>query len=471
MTHEPRSARPAAPPMLRWPLVLACALLVVARVHAQPEGGWEADVRRLAQPLLDARVVPGLVVGLYDEGRSTTIALGTLSMASTEAPTADTIYEIGSVSKVFTAILLADAAERGELRLDDPLQTLLPEGVRAPTFEGREIRLHDLATHFSALPRLPSNIDATSLDNPYAACTRDAMLEFLNTCTLTRAPGERYEYSNFAVGLLGMLLADRAKATYEALLRDRVTVPLQMPDTVVVLSDAQRTRLAPGHRGGLPVSNWDLAALAGAGGIRSSVHDLLKLVAAQIDPERSPLRAPLVAVLPRRHEIAGSKLGVALGWHLAADGSTRFHNGQTGGYASAVFVNPMLRKGVVVLANGADSSIDALAEKIMQTLAGMKVDPPSIRPSIVLTEEQITPLPGVYQSPFGFSITITRQGEAVLAQVTGQRALRVYPESPTRFFYREVQAELEFDLDPPGTPAGAVTLRQNGRTIRCERAK
>jgi CubicO group peptidase (beta-lactamase class C family) len=452
-------------------IALAGAAALASAALAQPDGGWEPDVRRLAQPLVEAQLVPGLVVGIVDQGQSTIVALGTISTTNPNPPTADTIYEIGSVSKVFTAILLAEAVERGEVRLDTPLQTLLPEGIKAPAFEGKEIVLEDLSTHFSALPRLPSTIDAASLDNPYAACTRDRMLEFLNTCTLTRPPGERYEYSNYAVGLLGTLLADRAKTTYATLLRDRIASPLQMTDTVVELSPDQKERLAPGHRGGLPVSNWDLAALVGAGGIRSSVNDLLKLVAAQIEPERSPLQPSLSAVALRRRDIPGAPLGMALGWHIAADKSTRFHNGQTGGYASAVFVNPTLKKGVVVLSNGADSIIDVVAEKTMQAIAGMKVEPPVIRPSIALSDEQLAPLPGIYRSPLGFSITITRRGDALLAQLTGQPAIRIYPESPTRFFYREVQAELEFEPDPSGTTARAVTLRQNGRTMRCERAK
>lgn len=438
---------------------------------AAPEKGWGDDVSRLAKPLIDGKVVPSLVVGIIDEGKTSVFAFGQISEGHEAAPDGDTIFEIGSVSKVFTAILLADAAERGEVKLDDPLGTLLPVGVKAPTFEGKEIRLEDISTHFSGLPRLPSNMDATSLDNPYAMYTKEKMMEFLSSYALPRAPGDTYEYSNFAVGMLGTLLADRAKVDYEKLMRDRLAVPLHMDDTVVTLSDSQRKRLAPGHRGGLRVPNWDLASLAGAGGIRSTVNDLLKLAAAQMEPEKSPLRGPLANVSQRRKDIAGTGLGMGLGWHIAGDKSTRFHNGQTGGYSSAIFVSAAMKKSVVVLANGADSKVDALAEKVIQTLAGMKVDAPVVRASIALTDAQIIPLPGVYESGLGFNITITRKDEAVLAQLTGQGALRIFPETPTKFFYREVPAELEFDLDESGTRANAVTLRQNGRVFRCERAK
>lgn len=449
--------------------VVAFALASVAL--AAPEKGWGEDVRRLAQPLIDGKLVPSLVVGIIDEGQTTTFAFGQISAENKAAPDANTIFEIGSVSKVFTAILLADAAERGELKLDAPLSTLLPAGVKAPSFEGKEIKLEEISTHFSGLPRLPSNMDATSLDNPYATYTKEKLFDFLNGYTLTRAPGEKYEYSNLAVGMLGTLLAEKAKTSYESLLRECLTSKLHMGDTMIVLSESQKARLAPGHRGGLPVSNWELASLAGAGGIRSTVNDLLKLAAAQLEPDKSPLKAQLTTVTERRKDIAGSPLSMGLGWHIAGDKSTRFHNGQTGGYSSAIFVSAPMKKAVVVLANGADSAVDNLAEKVIQTLAGMKVEPPPVRATIALTDAQIEPLLGVYDSGLGFTITVTRQGEAVLARVTGQDALRVWPESATKFFYREVKAEIDFELPAGEKAAKSLTLHQNGRDMRCVRAK
>lgn len=450
-----------------WLAVLATSTIALAA----PEKGWGEDIRRLAQPVIEAKLVPSLVVGIIDEGKTSTFAFGQISAENKASPDANTIFEIGSVSKVFTAILLADAAERGEVKLDDPLSTLLPSGVKTPSFEGKEIKLEDISTHFSGLPRLPSNMDATSLDNPYATYTKDRLFEFINGCTLTRAPGEKYEYSNLAVGMLGTLLADRAKTSYDNLLRDRITSKLHMDDTVITLGQGQTPRLARGHRGGLPVSNWELASLAGAGGIRSTVNDMLKLAAAQLEPEKSPLKGPLTNVAHRRKDIAGSPLSMGLGWHIAGDRSTRFHSGQTGGYSSAIFVSVPMQKAVVVLANGADSAVDSLAEKIIQTLAGMKVEPPPVRATITLTDAQIEPLLGVYESGLGFNITITRDSDAVLARVTGQDALRVYPESATKFFYREVQAELEFELGAGDKAAKSVTLHQNGREMRCVRAK
>lgn len=434
----------------------------------KPAPQWEAEVRRLAHPVLDAGLVPGMSIGIWDNGRVETYGLGRLSQDDPTVPDSSTVYEIGSVSKVFTGLLLAVAVGRGEVALDDPLSRHLPQGVRAPAHEGQEITLEQLATHFSGLPRLPSNLNATSLDNPYAAYTREHLFAFLTDFNLGKAPGSEYVYSNLGVGLLGTLLADKAKTDYEALLRERITKPLGMADTGVQLSDDQRKRLAPPHRSGSRVSNWDLGTLVGAGAIRSTVHDLLKLVAAELDPASTPLTAALTLAAQRRRDIPQNKWGIALGWHIAGDGSTLWHTGQTGGYSAAVFISPSLKKGVVVLANGADSSIDVLTERIMQTVAGMRVEPPTVRCAVSLSEAELERLVGDYVSIY-FTISITRQGDAISARLTGQEALRVFPESPTRFFYREVPAELEFEIDPESGRAIAVTLLQNGNKIRCQR--
>lgn len=446
----------------------ACFGVACGDAPQQGQSRWTAEVKRLAQPVIDGGLVPSLAIGIYDNGRIETLGLGVLDKERPTAPDASTMYEIGSISKVFTALMLADAVSRSEVGLDDPLSKFLPKGVEAPKRDGKEITLEQLATHFSGLPRIPTNMPKDSLVNPYADYSKEKLFAFLNGLRLSRSPGAEYEYSNLGAGLLGTVLADKAGKSYDDLLRERLTTPLKMADTSVRLSEDQQKRLAPGHRAGLPAPNWDFGTLAGCGGVRSNVNDLLKLVAAHIDPAGSPLKASITLAEQRRRDVPQTRGGIALGWHIAADGSTLWHTGQTGGYSAGVFVSPLLKKGVVVLSNGADTTVDALAEKIFQTVAGMKVDPPSVRRSIPVTEAQLESLVGEYPSKFGFTISVTREGEALLARLTGQQALRVYPESPTLFFYRDVKAELEFDIDGQG-PAKAVTLFQNGQKIRCER--
>lgn len=449
--------------------VSAALMIGIASGYSQSNNSREAEVRRLAQPLVDARLVPGLAIGIYEDGHVETYGLGVISKEHSVAPDAHTIYEIGSVTKVFTSLLLAEAVKRGEVSLDTPLSRVLPPDVKPPKRDGQEITLEQLATHSSGLPRIPSNMVADSLVNPYADYGRDKLFAFLNGYQIPRKPGAEWAYSNLGMGLLGTLLADKAGSSYGNLLQERIAKPLAMADTTVSLSSKQLPRLAPPHRGGLSVSNWDFAALAGCGAVRSTVSDLLKLVAAEVDPASSPLKASIQLVSQRRRAIPGVRWSMALGWMIAGDGTTLWHNGQTGGYSSSVFVNPGLKKGVVVLANGADSAVDVLGERLIQALAGMKVQPPKVRRSIPLAEAQLDRLAGDYLSTAGLTITITRSGDALFAQLTGQAALHIHAESATRFFYREVEADLQFDIDPKTDRATAVTLFQNGKQLRCLR--
>lgn len=384
--------------------------------YGQSQNSRQAEVQRLAQPLIDGHLVPGLAIGIYEAGHVESYGLGTVSKEHPVAPDSNTIYEIGSVSKVFTGLLLADAVTRGEVALDTPLSRLLPRDVKPPKRDGREITLEELATHFSGLPRIPSNMAADSLVNPYADYGRDKLFAFLNGYQVPRQSEAQFQYSNLGMGLLGTLLADKAGSDYATLLHERIANPLAMTDTTVSLTTNQQHRLAPPHRGGLRVSNWDFSALAGCGAVRSTVNDLLKLIAAHVDSSSTPLRATIQLASQRRRLIPKTGRSIALGWQIARDGTTLWHTGQTGGYSSAVFVNPGLKKGVVVLANGADSAVDVLGERLIQALAGMNVQPPKVRRSIPLAEAQLDRLAGEYPSPAGFTITITRSEDALFAQ-------------------------------------------------------
>ena len=450
-------------------LIFGILFITLASSFAQSHVSHEAEVKRLAQPLIDGHLIPGLVIGIYDDGKIETYGLGVIAKDEPSPPDANTIYEIGSVTKVFTSLLLAEAVTRGEVSLDTPLSRLLPSAVKPPKHDGKEMTLEELATHCSGLPRIPSNMVADSLVNPYADFGREKLFTFLDGYKASRKPGKEWAYSNLGVGLMGILLADKAGLTYGNLLQERIAKPLAMADTLIILNTNQQLRLAPPHRGGMRVTNWDFDALAGCGAIRSSVNDLLKFVAAQVNPSATPFKNSIPLTVLRRCGIPGSAASMGLGWWIAGDGGTLFHNGQTGGYSSSMFVNPRLKKGVVVLANGADSTVDQLGEKIFQSLAGMKVQPLKIRASIAIPETQLDQLVGEYPSALGFTITITRNDDALFAQLTGQQALRVYAESAAHFYYREVEADLQFETDPKTSRANAVTLLQNGKKMRCPR--
>lgn len=302
----------------------------------------------------------GIVVGLLDgSGKRSIIAVG--HAAEGRELDGRTVFEIGSVSKVFTSAILSDMVERGELSLADPAAKFLPSGVRLPERDGVVISLEHLATHSSGLPRMPGNFTPKKFDNPYVDYTVEQMYEFLGQCQLTRGIGERYEYSNLGVGLLGHLLSRKAGRTYEELLTERVTRPLGLEDTRITLPAEMKGRLAQGHTGvGYPTANWDLPTLAGAGAIRSTANDMLAFLAANLPGAGGRLAAVLARTHQPRKEVNGQSLQVGLGWHITTNGAAQiiWHNGGTGGYHSFAGFDPKTRRAVVVLHNTARSIDD-----------------------------------------------------------------------------------------------------------------
>jgi D-alanyl-D-alanine-carboxypeptidase/D-alanyl-D-alanine-endopeptidase len=315
----------------------------------------------------------GIVVGVIDPQGRRVVAHGALNQGDARPFDGDTVFEIGSVTKAFTSLLLADMAQRGEVALTDPVSRYLPAGVKLPERGGRSIQLQDLATHTSGLPRLPPNLRPKDAANPYADYTVPHLYEFLSRYSLKRDIGSRYEYSNLGGGLLGHVLSCRAGMDYEALVRARITGPLQMNSTAIALSGEMKARLAVGHGARLkPVANWDLPTLAGAGALRSTANDLLSFIAANLGYTNSPLAPSMIAMLAIRRPTGVPAVEVALGWHIL----TRFgddiiwHDGGTGGYRSFVGYNPNARTGVVVLSN-AQATVDDIGCHLLDDRYGL----------------------------------------------------------------------------------------------------
>jgi serine-type D-Ala-D-Ala carboxypeptidase/endopeptidase len=313
-----------------------------------------AGIRAVMANRVESGKAVGIVAGVIDEKGRQVIAGGKVSLDGTPEPDGDTVYEIGSITKVFTSLILADMIEKGEVRADDPVSKFLPATVKVPGRNGRQITLLNLSMQVSGLPRLPDNLKPADPANPYADYDATKLYDFLARYTLTRDPGEKYEYSNLAVGLLGHALALKAGMSYEELLRRRIFDPLGMSGTSVTLSEAQRKRLAPGYSASLkPVKNWDFAALAGCGAVRSTVNDMLKFLAANLELTDTPLKSALRRMRSVRTETGVPDLAIGMAWHVLGKFDTQiwWHNGGTYGYRSFLGFNPAKKEGVVVLCN------------------------------------------------------------------------------------------------------------------------
>ena len=342
--------RTVMPKVLRvfFPQFLAC--VIAAPALAQSQFPPDADIRAAFHRVKVPSGNVGVVIGLLEADRSRRV----LTIGN-QAYDSSTLFEIGSITKVFTGILLGEMHERGEVKLNQPVRELLPEGVTVPSRNGREITLVDLATHSSGLPRMPDNFQPADWSNPYVDYTVAQLYDFLRRYQLPRDIGAISEYSNLGVGLLGHALSLRADTSYGALVRMRILDPLGMSSTVIAIPDSLKPRLAPGHdAAGNRVNNWDVHTLAGAGALRSSAHDLLTFLEANLSP---PQGSTLGRAIRRSHVIhfrRSPTSGSGLGWGVS---TSRFgrpilaHDGGTAGYRSFAAYDPERRIGVVVLSN------------------------------------------------------------------------------------------------------------------------
>lgn len=321
-----------------------------------------------------SRVV-GVVVGLLDaDGSRQVMAYGSAGPNALSLDS-ESVFEIGSITKVFTGVLLADMVRRGEVELSEPIAQLLPPQVHVPTRNGKPITLLHITTHYSGLPSIPTNLAPQDFDNPYADYTVQQMYEFLSGYELPRDPGETFEYSNYAMGLLGHALSLRAGMEYEALLTERVLQPLGMPHTAITLTPWMQNHLAWGHNGfGDPVSQWDMPTLAGMGGLRSTVNDMLNFAAGNLSADNTDLGLALRDAQRLRQQVGESDDSIGFNWIIFRLGeyTVTWHNGGTGGYRAFLGLDLEASRAVVVLTNSGGNGIDDVGFHLLDPTVPLK---------------------------------------------------------------------------------------------------
>ncbi len=348
------------------------------------------EIDRVIQPLIDADKNVGISVGVIRGEDKAVFGYGRVNFDSDRRPDGDTIYEIGSITKVFTALLLADMAQNRIVNPTDPVGEFLPCSVQMPKYDDTEITLIDLVSHLSGLPRLPSGLNKFSdylslafVKNPYASYTPQRLYLFLSKHKLQNKPGAEYRYSNLGMGLLGHALARKQTSTFEDLVVSRICEPLNMKDTRITLLPEQKSRLAQGYDGvftifslclSFPATNWDIPPpLSGAGALRSTVNDLLKFLAANMGLRRTLLTPAMETTQVARHKISPT-MSIAMGWHIQrfnGDDTIIWHNGGTGGYRSYMGFSKNHRVAVVILSNST-SSVDEAGIRILKAFCQIR---------------------------------------------------------------------------------------------------
>lgn len=424
----------------------------------------------LVQRIDQQKQATGIVAGIIEPAGRRVVGYGNLATGDPRTLDGDTIFEIGSITKVFTSFLLADMVERNEVTLNDPAAKYLPENVRMPERNGKPITLLQLSTHRSGLPPLPGNLA------PNADYSVDDLYQFLSGYTLPRDPGSEYEYSNLGAGLLGHLLAHRAGTDYESLIRSRIAQPLGMLDTGITLSSSMNQRAAAGHNTTLaPVADSDLPApLAGAGALRSSANDMLTFLEAFLNYRESPLAPAMKATLEVRHPAGQATIG--LGWiFLSVHGrEIAGHNGRTGGFCSMIGFDPGARVGVVVLSNASTpSGVDDIGLHLLNPefpLANPR--PPKQHTGIAIDPGLLERYIGRYQAAPNLIFEITRDGDRLFAQghtqVNGQAMslpkFELFAESEKDFFARVSDSWITFETNSEGQ-ATSLILNKGDRDM------
>lgn len=418
-------------------------------------------VRQRAEELTRAGMHASIVIAVIDGKDSAVYGFGSVHAGKNAKPGADTVYQIGSVTKTMTALLLADAVVEGKVKLDEPVAALLP-AYTVPAFDGKQISLLDLATHYSALPRLPDNFAPKDPANPYADYTEAKQRQFLAAYRLPHAPGTAFDYSNIGYAVLGTALAAQAGTSYEALLQKRIAAPLGMRSTSNTPSHGMLARLAPGHLlSGEATPAWELNVVAPAGGVYSSARDMVAYLQAYM---LRPLRPYALAIQPQRALAADSATKIGLAWLLQQQQGHHYawHSGQTGGYASYAAFTTDGKRGVVVLTNTA-RTIDALG--LSALLPGTPLPPLKKPPvAIELPRAALAEYVGEYGLDKDFTLTLSLGKHGLEAAGTGVGSAPLFASARDRFFFRAIEAELALTRDAAGRIAGAV-LSQGGQDV------
>jgi serine-type D-Ala-D-Ala carboxypeptidase/endopeptidase len=415
----------------------------------------------------------GIVVGVVDAGGRRIISYGQMGTNDPRPVDGNTVYEIGSISKIFTSLLLADMARRGEVTLDEPVARLLPEGIRVPTSGGRQITLTDLATHTSGLPPMPTNFAPRDPSNPYVDYTVEKLFAFLSGATLTGNVGAQWEYSNLGGGLLGMALARRANTDYESAVAARILAPLGMRSTAITLTADLNARFATGHNATMhPTPHWTFAALEGAGAWRSTANDLLTFLAANIGLTTSPLDSAMADMRAVSRPGAAPTVRAGLGWGLGGPPghSYVFWGGTTTGFQSFIVFDPARRVGIVVLSNvGTPIGVGDIGLHLLDpALPLFHAPPPREHTAVPIDSAKARGYVGRYELMPNVTLTITREGTHMYGQVSGQGRFELFQDPGDELFAKVTDLQFTFDVDDNGRVVAAVQ-HQAGVTQRWRR--
>lgn len=441
-------------------------ILSLAAIRAEQNSGDllnDSEIRRLVTERINAlggeHSGVAIVVGtISSEGRKI-ISAGERRSDDQRPPGGDTVFEIGSVTKVFTALLLAEMAEKNEVGLNDPVAKYLPAGFKVPERNGKTISLLDLATHTSGLPFMP-NESAIWNDSTAAKYSIADLRQFVASSELRSSVGEKWEYSNIGYWLLSEALAGRAGLDYESLLRKRVITPLGLTNTAFALSPKMKMDFAVGHNAVLQaapaISTLPIySIMPAAGGLYSTANDLLKLLAVAMDYEHSPLDGAMRLTWNTRRPTSRDGFEQALGWTIIREQNSLLivHDGGTFGYATSIAWDPFRRVGVVVLSNQV-ANVGDIARHLLRLSIPLEKPTSTKRTEVALDPATLDTYVGNYEATGEGIFAVAREGDSLTIRSPSEWGLpkfRLHPENRQDFFATELPMRVAFQFENDGS--------------------
>jgi serine-type D-Ala-D-Ala carboxypeptidase/endopeptidase len=424
-----------------------------ATAPAESLDTWAATAREIIRGRVDRKWSMGIAVGVISAEGQRIVGYGRLRADSDAAPDGDTLYEIGSITKVFTGMLLADMALKKEVQLTDPLDSLLPPGTVVPAKDGKKVTLLSLAHHRSGLPRGAGEGDPL---HPADFTPKD-LYAWLAAWKPAAAPGEKYEYSNLGFATLGQALSLKAGVDYETAVRERLCKPLSMGDTFARIPPELKKRFAQGHDMFFrPAPGFGDTAMPGAGALSSTAKDMLKFLAASMGLTPTPIDPVIKLALSEREKSDKDNQWRGLGWHIDLMQGREFiwKNGQTAGYNAFIAFLPDQRRGVVVLSN-TRSDINDIAVRLLDPsfkLDARKDKPRREHTLVTVKPEVIAPYVGQYEPDSKKTCTVTVREGHLFVQSKNLPPVELLPESDT-VFVCVMPAQVTFRKDAQGKVA------------------
>jgi len=436
------------------------ALTLPAMASDATDAAIPGELLKAAQERVEAGHYQSLIIGVREGDAVSWTSYGR-THPNGPPPEPDTLFEIGSLTKSFTAALLALAVEDDTLTLETPVSAILDKDSPLNRRLQEDVQLWHLATHVSGLPNTPDDLDPLDPNRLYEDYTARQLHDFLAGHPLATDPESQFTYSNLGYALLGELLQHHADESFESLLAQRLLTPLGLEDTQLHISPEQRDRLAPGFDYDLrQAPDWEMPAFQSAGALKSSPRDLLTWVHANLEGGDDGLGRALARLSTPHLSIGQNDRGMGLGWHLinGEQGLLAWHEGRTAGHASFAGFDRDRGRAVVILANTGNS----LRQLGLVALGAQETAPP-IREAATLDPRLGALYAGRYRMSPGFVVNVRLREEGLFIQAPGRPALRLYPLDNERFFTRGVDSEVIFEEDADGAISKLIIKTEGDR--------